>query len=142
MEKPGTGFSSKDFQSQVVPFITEDITECYTLRNALPEVAKTWVRNMDNFVDMWKRLDEKYVDEGKMVDIIPTDVKIFKQIKDNEHKRLLQFIDALEKVNLEMKFLDSELQNTTIDNIIERKLPNDLKLKWIERIYEQNSKVD
>ena len=97
---------------------------------------------MDNFVDMWKRLDEKYVDEGKMVDIIPTDVKIFKQIKDNEHKRLLQFIDALEKVNLEMKFLDSELQNTTIDNIIERKLPNDLKLKWIERIYEQNSKVD
>ena len=134
----------KDFQSPVVPFITEDTTKCYTLRNALPEDAEVWVRNMDNFVEMWKRLDEKYGDEGKMVDIILADVKNFKQIKDNENKRLIQFIDVLEKVNLEMKFLgrESELQNTTIVNIIERKLPNDLKMKWIERIYEQNSRVD
>ena len=43
-----------------------------------------------------------------------------------------------------MKFLggDSELQNTTKVNINEGKLPNDLKTKWIERIYEQNSRAD
>ena len=119
-----------------MPFITEDTTKCYTLRNALPEDAKVWVRNMDNFVEMWKRLDEKYGDEGKMVDIILADVKNFEQIKDNENKRLIQFIDVLEKVNLGMKFLgrESELQNTTIVNIIEGKLPNDLKMKWIERM--------
>ena len=68
----------------------------------------------------------------------------FKQIKDNENKRLIQFIDVLEKVNLEMKFLgrDSELKNTTIVNIIEGTLPNDLEMKWIERIYVQNRRVD
>ena len=51
-----------------------------------------------------------------MVEIIHADVKIFKQIKDNESKRLIQFIDVLEKVNLELKILgrDSDLQNTTI----------------------------
>ena len=99
---------------------------------------------MDNFVEMWKRCDEKYGDEGKMVDFILADVKNFEQIKDNENTRLIQFIDVLEKVNLEMQFLgkESELQNTTIVNIIEGKLPNDLKMKWIERIYEQNSRVD
>ena len=121
----------KDFLSQVVPCVTQDTTKCYTLRNALAEDAKVRVRNIDNFVEMWTRLDEKYGDEGKMVDIILADVKNFKRIKDNENKRLLQFIDVLEKLNLEMKNLgrDSELQNTTIVNIIERKLPNDLKMK-------------
>ena len=117
-----------DFQSQVVLFITEDTTNCYTLRNALPEDAKVWARNMDNFVEMWKRSVEKYGDEAKLVDIIFAYVKNFKQIQDNENKRLIQFIEVLEKVNFEMKILgrDSELQKTTIVNIIEEKLPNDL----------------
>ena len=59
---------------------------------------------MDNFNEMWKRLDEKYGVEGKMVDIILADVKNFKQIKDNENKCLIQFIDVfvLEKVIFEM----------------------------------------
>ena len=94
-----------------------------THRNVLPEDAKVWVRNMDTFVEVWKRLDEKYGDERKLVDIIFANVKNFKQIKDNENKRLIQFIDVLEKVNLEMKILGggSELQNTTIVKIIERK---------------------
>ena len=48
------------------------------------------------------------------------------------------------KVYLEMKFLgrDSEWQNTTIVNIIEGKLLKDLKKKWKERIYKQNSRGD
>ena len=55
---------------------------------------------MDNFVEMWKRLDEKYGDEGKVVDINLADVKNFEQIKNNENKRLIQFIDVLEKAKL------------------------------------------
>ena len=90
----------KDFQSQVVHFITEDTTKCYTLRNALPADAKVWARNGDYFVEIWKKLDEKYADEGKMVDIILAEVKNFKQLKDNENKRLIQFIDVLEKSKL------------------------------------------
>ena len=85
------------FSVLVVPFITEETTKCYTLRNALPEDAKVWVRTMDVFVEMWKRLDEKYGDEGKMIDINLADVQNFKQIKDNENKRLIQFICVLEK---------------------------------------------
>ena len=81
-----------------MPFITEDTTKCYTLRNTLPEDAKVWYRNMDNFVDMRKGLDKKYGDEGEMVDIILSDVKNFKQNKDNENKHLIQFIDVSEKV--------------------------------------------
>ena len=30
---------------------------------------------MDNCVEMWKRLDKKYGDEGKIVDIILVDAK-------------------------------------------------------------------
>ena len=70
MAKPGTGLCSRK-----ISFIIENSIECYTLRNALPEDAKVWVRNMDNFVEMWKRLDEKYGDEGKMVEIFLAGVK-------------------------------------------------------------------
>ena len=77
---------------------------------------------MDNFVEMWKKLDETYGDEGKTVKITLADVKNFEQTKDNENRRLIQFIGVLEEVNLETNILgrDSELQNTTIVNLIKK----------------------
>ena len=37
---------------------------------------------------------------------------------------------------------ESEIENSTIISIIEEMLPNVLRIKWIERIYEKESTID
>ena len=65
-------------------------------------------------------------------------------VKEHEEKRLLSFIDTIEKASLELKYLgrEAEIKNSTIISIIEEKLPDDLRRKWIERIYDKDSKID
>ena len=64
-------------------------------------------------------------------------------MRENEERRLLQF-DIIEKANLELKYLnrESEIKNSTIISIIEEKLPDELRRKWIERIYDKDSTID
>ena len=91
---------TKDFEKQVSSVIVDESTVSYALRNALPDNAKTLVRNMsDNMKEMWTRLDEKYGDEGKTVEIVLNDIKHFRPIKENEERRLLVFIDIIEKAS-------------------------------------------
>ena len=135
----------KDFEKQVSSVIVDESTVSYALRNALPDNAKSLVRNMsDNIKEMWTRLDERYGDEGKIVEIVLNGIKHFRPIKENEERRLLAFIDIIEKASMELKYLGREpgIKNSTIISIIEEKLPDDLRKKWIERIYEKDSAID
>ena len=127
----------KDFEKQVSNVITDDSTVSYALRNALPDHIKSLVRNLsDDIKEMWQRLDERFSDAGKIVEIVLNDIKFFKPVKEHEEKRLLSFIDIIEKASLELKYLgrEAEIKNSTIISIIEEKLPDDLRRKWIERI--------
>ena len=135
----------KDFEKQVENVIKDEATLSYALRNALPENIKSLVRNMsDDLKEMWRRLEERYGDEGKIVEIVLNDIKHYKPVRENEERRLLNFIDIIEKADLELKYLgrESEIKNSTIISIIEEKLPDELRRKWIERIYDKESTID
>ena len=111
----------KDFEKQVSNVITDDSTVSYALRNALPDHIKSLVRNMsDDIKEMWQRLDERFGDAGKIVEIVLNDIKFFKSVKEHEEKRLLSFIDIIEKASLELKYLgrEAEIKNSTIISII------------------------
>ena len=108
----------------------DESTVSYALRNALPDNAKSLVRNMsDNIKEMWTRLDERYGDEGNIVEIVLNDIKHFRLIKEDEERRLLASIDVIEKASMELKYLgrEPEIKNSTIISIIEEKLPEDLR---------------
>ena len=95
----------KDFEKQVSSVIVDEPTVSYALRNALPDNAKRLVRNMsDNIKEMWTPLDERYGDEGKIVEIILNDIKYFRAMKENEERRLLTFIDIIEKTSMKRSF--------------------------------------
>ena len=135
----------KDFEKQVENVIKDEATVSHALRNALPENIKSLVRNMsDDLKEMWRRLEERYGDEGKIVEIVLNDIKHYKPVRENEERRLLNFIDIIEKADLELKYLgrESEIKNSTIISIIEEKLPDELRRKWIERIYDKESTID
>ena len=135
----------KDFEMQVSSAVLDATTVSYALRNALPDNVKSLIRNMsDDITEMWKRLDERFGDEAKIVEVVLNDIKSFRPIRENEEKRLLYFIDTIEKATNELIYLgrEAEIQNSTIIGLIEEKLPDDLKRKWVERIYEKNSPVD
>ena len=119
---------------------------CHTLsRNALPDNIKSLVSNMtDDLKEMWQRLEEQYGIEGKIVEIVLNDIKHCKPVRENEERRLLNFIDIIEEAYLELKYLgrESEIKNSTTISIIEEKLPDELRRKLIERIYDKESTND
>ena len=135
----------KDFEKQVSSVIVVEPTVSYALRNALPDNAKSLVRDMsDNIKEMWRQLDERYGDEGKIAEIILNDIKHFRPIKANEERRLLTFIGIIEKASMETKYpgWEPEIKNSTFVSIIEEKLPEKLRKKWIERIYEKDGTIE
>ena len=90
----------------------------------------------DDLKELWRRLGERYGDEREIVEIVLNYIKHYKPVRDNEERRLLNFI---EEADLELKSLgrESEIKNSTIISIIEEKLPAELRRKWIERIYDK-----
>ena len=112
----------KDFEKQVSSIIVDESTVSYALRNALPDIAKSLVRNMsDSIREKWTRLKERYGDEGMIVEIVLNGIKPFRPIKENEERRLLAFFDIIEKASMELKYLgrEPEIKNSTIISIIE-----------------------
>ena len=93
---------------------------------------------------MWTRLDERYGNDGNIVEIVLKDIKHFQSIKENEERRLLTFIDIIQKASMELKYRgrEPEIKNSTIISIIEEKLPVELRKNWIERTYEKYSAID
>ena len=135
----------KDFEKQVENVIKDEATVSYALRNALPENIKSLVRNLsDDLKAMWRRLEERYGDEGKIVEIVLNDIKHYKPVRENEERRLLNFTDIIEKADLEVKYLrrESEIKKSTIISIIEEKLPDEFRRKWIEQISDKESTFD
>ena len=85
----------------------------------------------DNIKEMWRQLDERYGDEGKIAEIILNDIKHFRPIKANEERRLLTFTGIIEKASMETKYpgWEPEIKNSTFVSIIEEKLPEKLRKK-------------
>ena len=85
-----------DFEKQVMPTINVESAP-YILRSCLSKGLADVVKSIDNdYKAMWKRLDEKYGDPTKVVDVIMNAIQNTRNIRDGEKNRLLELINVVE----------------------------------------------
>ena len=125
-----------DFQKQVVPSVSET-QQPYVLKSCLTGDALDDVKNVDHSIEeMWKRLDNKYGEPSKIIDVIMNDIKKIKPVKENENIKFIKLVDTVERSfrDLERLKLDSELSNAHSVSLIEEKLPASMKMLWAEHV--------
>ena len=104
----------------------------FILRSYLTDDVKEEVDNLDDNLDtLWRRLDKKYGNCGKLVDAILADLS---RIPKGDGKQTLQLIKTVERAYRDLARMgrSSEMQNGTIIAMIERKLPEEIRFEWIK----------
>lgn len=93
---------------------------------------------------MWERLDRKYEDPTKIMDVVINAIQNFRPIREGESRKLLEFITVVEDGYRDLKRLglEAEITTTSSVSIIERKLPNDIKKEWSKIVCSSTDPVD
>ena len=87
----------KDFEQQVLPGLPKE-SAAYTLRSCLSKEPLNTVKSVeDDITEMLNRLDEKYGDPVKIVDVVIESIKEVKVIKEGEHKKFINFVNIVEE---------------------------------------------
>ena len=118
-----------DFLKYVLPH-TDEEAAAFTLRMCLSEDARDKVSLLDEVKVMMDKLDEEYGDPSALTDLVMNEIKRF-DMKGS--RKLIDFIDIVEKAYFDLKNLnmEKEISNTTMVSIIEMKLPEDVRRKWV-----------
>ena len=125
-----------DFKTQVLPSILET-QQSYVLKSCLTGVPLEVVKNVDHSItEMWKRLDDKYAEPSKIIDVIMNDIKSMPSIRENDNPKFIQLVDIVERAfrDLERLQLDREVSNASTVSLIEEKLPISIRMKWAEKV--------
>jgi len=98
----------------------------------------------DDLKAMWKRLDDKYGDPAKLVDVIMNTIQNTRNIRDSENNRLIELINVVEDGYRDSKRLglEKEITTTSSVSVIEKKLPTDVKKEWAKFVSSDHSTVD
>ena len=85
---------------------------------------------------IWKRLDKKYGDQGKLVDAIMSEIKKLGKSVNEDPKRTLEMINIIERAHRDLKSmgLEKEISNSTIVSMIEERLPEAIEKEWIKTV--------
>lgn len=106
--------------------------EAVVLKSYIAVDIRKDVENIDSIEEIWKRLDKRYGDEGKLIDSIMFDIKRLKVCRNIEDTLIL--IETLEKAHRDLQILgmEKEISNSTIVSMVEERLPEDIMEKWVE----------
>ena len=132
----------KDFESQILPHASPE-SAAFTLRQCLGKEVQEKVSLVEDDVDkMLQKLDEEYGDPSILTDLVVNEIKSY--AVNGKKERLVKFIDIVEKGHHDLckLGLEGEISNTTVVGIIEAKLPDETRQKWVERVCSKDSKVD
>ena len=133
-----------DFEKQVMPTINIESAP-YILRSCLSKEPADVVKSIDDDLEaMWKRLDEKYGDPTKVVDVIMNAIQNTRNIRDGENNRLIELINVVEDGyrDLQRLGLEKEITTTSSVSVIEKKLPTDVRKEWAKLVSSDHSTVD
>ena len=111
--------------------------EAFALRSYLSDTVREETEAFGEDAEAaWARLDAKYGNEGKMIDSIMNDIKGMSRVSDEKPVEVLAMIETIEKAYRDLKCLglEGEMRNATIVSLIEERLPNKLKDKWLDVI--------
>ena len=124
-----------DFLAHIKPLCQQN-QEVIVLKSYLTEKVREEVNNVgDNASDVWSRLDQKYGNTGKLLDIILSDVKKLSR-NENSSDDSLRMIAVVEKAYRDLQRLgkENELYNGTTISIIEESLTTKMDDEWIKLI--------
>ena len=130
-------------------FDTHIIPSCSV--SHLPFVLKSYLKNevkeevdnvKDNYEEMWKRLDEKFGDKGRLIDTIMADIKHLKPCSNSDDESTLKLIKTVEKAHCDLMRLreDDQMNNAAILSMIEQKIPDKILDEWIKEV--SNKTID
>ena len=127
------------FKEQFLKYVKpryEETEEAFILRSHLTENIRDEVVNLGEEADaLWRRLDKKYGDVGKIVESIMSDIKNMKKC-DGSPQKTIKMINMIEKSYRDLQYLkkESKMNNSTIVSMIEEKLPDDITLEWVKLV--------
>ena len=124
------------FKKYIEPMCPESQT-AFMLRAHLEEVVKEEVANIeDDETLLWQRLDAKYGNLRKYTDAVLADLA---KISKGDSKAALHLINTVEKAyqDLARIGLEQEMSNSYIISIIEKKLPEEMRIDWVKSIAEK-----
>ena len=114
--------------------------EAIVLRNYLDASIKDEIENLGEDISaIWARLDSKYGDKSRLVDLIMGEFKRMKRPGDKLSDMLLM-INTVEKAHRDLQRLgkEHEIDNSTIISMTEEKLPPEIETKWMDLITGEN----
>lgn len=130
-----------NFERYIKPLCPEEQLP-FVLRSYLGEEVQEDVDNLDDDLEtLWKSLDKKYGNSGKLVDSILADLT---KMPRGDGKNTLQMIKTVEKAYGDLSRMNrsGEMKNGTILSVIERKLPEEIRCEWIKIIADQMEDED
>ena len=95
------------------------------------------VKNVDHSVtDMWKRLDDRYAEPSKVIDVIMNEIKKLPSLGENCIPEFILMVDVVERAfrDLERLGLEGEVSNASTVCSIEEKLPLNERLLWSNKV--------
>jgi hypothetical protein len=125
----------EQFELYVKPLCTEAQLP-FVLKSHLVEEVKDEVDNVDdNMETLWERLDKRYGNCGKLVDVILADIA---RAPKGDGRSTLTMINTVEKAYRDLSRMgkESEMKNGTIISMIEKKLPEEIRYEWLQTIAE------
>ena len=106
----------------------------YALRSCLSGEALEVVKGVEHsFDEMIERLENKYADHRKLVDVVINDLKTIKPLEAGDSKGFAAMVDKVERCWLDLKRteLEQEMNTTATVSYIEKILPDIQKRAWI-----------
>lgn len=106
----------------------------YALKMCLSGDALQTVRGVEGSYDeMFGRLDDKYGNARKIVDIVIGDLKCLRKISDGDTQGFIKMVDQVEQCSLDLGKvnLSNELNTANVVSHIERVLPSLQKREWV-----------
>ena len=123
----------REFQKHIRPHYSLE-KEAFVLKSYLDsEIKEDVLAAGDDAEEIWKRLDKKYGDEGKLVDSFMKDVKQIKECDDSSPEGIIKMILVIERAYRDLTCLamEQEISNAPIVSLIEQKLPKCIEDDWL-----------
>lgn len=118
----------------------------FILRQSLQGKAREVVGRLDEFDEMWRRLDDRFGSSAKIVDAVLADICALKPVPEGNKPKLLHMMSVVEQAWLDLGKIGKlkEIENSHSLLKVERLLPTDLKREWTRkaRTLDDNEKFE
>ena len=132
-----------DFNKYMISANKSNEPSSYVLSES--ERVKAIIINVEDKIGLiWKRLDEKYDGPSKLADMVISDVRKIKYIREGDIKGFINLVETTERGyrDLALLGLEKEISNTGSVSMIEERLPRDIRREWSRKVMKDGSTVD